>query len=56
MAEEPKDPIDEYDRTHGRPDATPDKPNQSEADAWGTTLNPVRETPTPFKDVKEVGR
>ena len=52
---EPKDPIDTYDASHGDPSKTPDKPNQSEADAWGTSLNPVRETPLPAKGLKQVG-
>jgi hypothetical protein len=55
MAEEPKDPIDAYDAKHGRPEATPDKPNQAEAEAWGTKLNPVRETPQAAKNLKSVG-
>lgn len=55
MSEEPKDPIDEYDSKHGRPEATPDKPVQSEADAWGTSLNPVRETPLAATGLKSVG-
>lgn len=56
MAEDVKDPIDAYDSKHGRPEATPDKPNQSEADAWGTNLNPVRETPLAGTNLKEVGK
>lgn len=56
MAEEPKDPIDEYDAKHGKPEATPDAPNISETDAWGTSLNPVRETPLAGKNLKEVGK
>ncbi len=46
-------PIDEYDRKHGAPGSKPDKPAQSEADAWGTTLNPVRDTPPAFTGLKE---
>lgn len=53
---EPKDPIDEYDRVHGNPAATPDKPNISEADSWGEKLNPVRETPLAGANLKEVGK
>jgi len=48
-------PIDAYDREHGKPGSQPDAKPISEAEAWGTTLNPVRETPTPFKNVREVG-
>lgn len=56
MAEpEPKDPLDAYDAKHGRPEATPDAPTISEADAWGTTLNPVRETPLAGTNLKQVG-
>jgi len=40
---------DEYDAQHGRPSATPDAKPISEADAWGTALNPVRETPSSFR-------
>lgn len=50
---EPKDPLDDYDRTHGAPDNGP--PKISEADAWGTKLNPVRETPLAGSGLKSVG-
>lgn len=55
MSEEPKDPIDAYDSKHGDPSKTPDHPNQSEAEAWGTNLNPVRETPMAGTNLKQVG-
>lgn len=42
---EPSDPIDAYDSKHGDPSKTPDAPPISEADAWGTKLNPVQDTP-----------
>lgn len=51
---EPIDPMDVYDSTHGRPEATPAMPNMSEAELFGTGLNPVRETPLPAKGLKEV--
>jgi hypothetical protein len=54
--EEPQDPIEAYDSKHGRPEATPDKPGLSEADEWGTALNPVRETSTPHKNLQQVGK
>jgi hypothetical protein len=50
---EPKDPLDDYDRTHGAPDNGP--PKISEADAWGTNLNKVRETPLAGSGLKSVG-
>jgi hypothetical protein len=56
MAEEPKDPTDEYDAQHGRPEGTPDQPKMSEADLYGTSLNPVRETITPFSNLREQGK
>lgn len=46
--------IDEYDSKHGRPEATPDAPVVSEQDAWGTSLNPVRETPNAAANLKAV--
>jgi hypothetical protein len=52
---EPKLTTDEYDRAHGDPSKTPAAPKQSEADAWGTSLNPVRETPLAGKGLKSVG-
>lgn len=52
---EPKVPTDAYDAAHGNPAKTPDAPKQSEADAWGTNLNPVRETPLAAKGLKAVG-
>ena len=54
MAEEVKDPIETYDSTHGKPG--PDHKPMSEAEEWGTDLNPVRETETPFKNTKAVGK
>lgn len=32
-----------------------DAPEQTPAEQWGTTNNPVKETPTPFKNLKSVG-
>lgn len=55
MSEEPKDPIDAYDAKHGRPEATPNKPNQDPNEAWGESLNPVRETPLAGTNLKDVG-
>jgi hypothetical protein len=54
--EEPKDPIDAYDSTHGRPEATPAAPPISEDDAWGSKLNPVRETPNSATNLREGGK
>lgn len=50
---EGKDPMDEYDRAHGKPDNGP--PKLSEADAWGTKLIPVKETPLAGTGLKSVG-
>jgi hypothetical protein len=50
------DPIDAYDSKHGKPEATPDAPAMSEADLYGTTLNPVRETPLAAANLKAVGK
>jgi hypothetical protein len=44
-----KDPIDDYDSKHGS--VKPD-PILSEADAWGTKLNPVQETPLEAVNLK----
>lgn len=54
MANEDKDPIDEYDRQHGKPDAG--APKLSDNDAWGNNLNPVRETPLAGTNLRDVGR
>jgi len=54
--EEPKDPIDAYDSAHGRPEATPDRPNISPADEFGEKLNPVRDTPLAGTNLNQVGR
>jgi len=53
---EPVDPIEAYDQKHGRPEATPDKPSLSEAEEWGTDLNPLRETPLAGKNLTNVGK
>ena len=50
---EPKDPMDEYDRAHGKPDNGP--PKISEEEAWGGRENPVRETPLAGTGLKQVG-
>lgn len=50
---EPKDEIETYDSKHGTPGE--DHKPLSEADAWGTSLNPVRETPLAGKNLKSVG-
>jgi hypothetical protein len=49
-----KNPLDEYDRKNGKPGSVPDAKPISEADAFGTTLNPVRETATPHGPLREV--
>jgi hypothetical protein len=46
--------IDKFDATHGKPG--PDHPQISEAEKFGTDLNPVRETPTPFTGLSQVGK
>ena len=48
-----KDPMDEIDRKIGTPDNGP--PKLSEDEAWGTKLNPVRETPMAATNLKSVG-
>lgn len=48
-----KDPLDDYDRTHGAPNNG--MPKLSEDEAWGTKLNPVRETPLAGTGLKQVG-
>jgi hypothetical protein len=50
---EPKDPLDDYDRKYGKPDNGP--PKLSEDEAWGTRLNPIRETPLAGTGLKSVG-
>ena len=50
---EPKDPLDDYDRAHGKPDNGP--PKISEEEAWGGNLNKVRETPLAGTGLKSVG-
>lgn len=52
MADEPNDPIDSYDAAHGKPEATPDLPPASTEELYGTRLNPVRETPAPFRNLQ----
>lgn len=49
-------PVDEYDSKHGKPEATPAAPKLSEAEAFGTSLNPVRETPLAAKNLQTVGK
>lgn len=49
---EPKDPIDAYDSAHGTQDNG--IPKVSEDQAWGGGLNPVRETPAPYKNLRQV--
>ena len=56
MSEEGRDVIEEYDSKHGKPEATPDKPNISPDDEWGEKLNPVRETPNAAKNLAQVGK
>lgn len=57
MAEEAtKDPIDAYDAAHGVPGAAPAEPQLSEADKWGTSLNPLRETPLAGANLKDAGK
>jgi hypothetical protein len=56
MNEEPKDPIEAYDAAHGDPSKTPAAPALSEADEWGTKLNPVRDTPLAGTGLKQVGK
>jgi hypothetical protein len=50
--EEPKDPAEQYDSEHGAPG--PD-PKLSDAEAWATEVNPVRDTPLAGKGLKRVG-
>lgn len=50
---EMKDTIEEYDSKHGKPG--PDHTPVSQNEQWGESLNPVRETPTPSKNLKQVG-
>lgn len=55
LSGEPKDPIDAYDSQHGNPASKPDRPSLSDNDAWGSNLNPVRETPLAGSGLKSVG-
>jgi hypothetical protein len=48
---EPTDPIETFDASHGRPEQGP--PKLSEEEAWGTNLNPVRETAQPAKNLQD---
>jgi hypothetical protein len=45
--------VDEYDSTHGKQNDT--IPHLSDAQAWGTDLNPVRETPMAGTNLNKVG-
>lgn len=47
-----QDPNAQYDEEKAR---GKDHPALSEADQWGTDLNPVRETPTPWGRLGEGG-
>jgi len=49
---EPKLPVDEYDSAHGKQDDS--IPHVSEDQAWGTSQNPVRETPNAATNLKQV--
>lgn len=49
---EPSLPVDEYDSSHGKQDDG--IPKVSEEQAWGTSLNPVRETPMAGTNLKQV--
>lgn len=55
MADNQQTEVDKYDGQHGRPEATPDMPQMGQDDLYGTRLNPVRETPSPFKNLQKVG-
>lgn len=48
-----KDPLDAYDSKFGKPDNGP--PKLTEDEAFGTKLNPVRETPLAGTGLKSVG-
>lgn len=50
---EPKDPIDDYDTSHGKPGA--DHEQRTPDEQWGENLNPVRDTALPAKNLKAVG-
>jgi hypothetical protein len=50
--EEPKDPSQEYDNQHGKPDGG--TPNVSVDEQWGERLNEVRETPNAAKGLSKV--
>ena len=52
VTDDVKDPEDEFDRAHGKPDNG--TPKLGEDEAWGTKQNPVRETPAPFTGLKQV--
>jgi hypothetical protein len=52
MSEEPKDPSEQYDNQHGKPNGgTPSVPEEEQ---WGSALNPVRETPNAAKGLTKV--
>ena len=53
---EPKDPIEAYDATHGKPEATAQDQGASVDEQWGESLNPVRETPLAATGLKSVGK
>lgn len=52
---EPRDPLDEYDAQHGTPGAMPDKPKISHEDEWGENVNPVRQTPEAYRNLRKPG-
>lgn len=47
--------VDKYDRAHGDPAKGKDMPPVTQDQAYGESLNPVRNPPAPFKDMKKVG-
>lgn len=48
--EKDQKPVDEYHGKYKNP-----RDSVSETERWGTNQNPVRETKTPFKNLKKVG-
>ncbi len=47
--------VDEYDRQHGDPAKGKDMPPVTQDQAYGESLNPVRNPPPPYTNTKKVG-
>lgn len=55
MSDSKRTPVEEYDSKHGDPSKAPEQVKMSDEEAWGTSLNPVRNDSLPAKNLREVG-